>query len=115
MSGDLRALAAKVTPGRWKSWGMSVMADQDGSGNVEYAIPVASTHFRNEEGKPRTFDADWIIATQPDEILALLDERDALAVKVARVEALANALVESGSMPGRFIANDLRAALRDHQ
>lgn len=73
----LREAASQATPGRWKLWGMSVMADQDGTSNVDTAVHVASTHYRDENGKPRTWDADWIFLTQPGEVLALLDRLEA--------------------------------------
>lgn len=56
----LKDLSKKRTPGDWKLWGMSVFSDQDGSGDVDHAQIVASTYLRDENGAPRTFDADLI-------------------------------------------------------
>lgn len=68
----LRFLDAHRTPGVWKIWGMTVMADQDGSNNVGNAVLVARTALANEFGSPRTFDAD-LIATVVRFLPQLLD------------------------------------------
>lgn len=60
---ERQELLGKVTSGRWKLWGMSVLADQDGTSNVDHAVPVANT-FMLVNGKPRTFDADLIAETR---------------------------------------------------
>jgi hypothetical protein len=57
---------AAATPGVWKLWGMSVMADQDGTSNVDTAVTVAHTSYRDEHGKPRTFDASFICDAHRD-------------------------------------------------
>lgn len=59
---ELDRLYANGTQGAWKLWGMQVLADQDGTSNVDTAVPVASTFCRNEDGKPRTWDATLIAA-----------------------------------------------------
>lgn len=75
----LRERAANTTPGVWKLWGMTVMADEDGTSNVDTAVGVANTLYRDEHGKPRTWDADYIAAMQPSVGLALADVLDVIA------------------------------------
>ena len=70
---ELRKVAEAATPGVWKLWGMSVMADQDGTSNVDTAVSVAHTLYRDEHGKPRTWDAQHIATFDPPTVLALLD------------------------------------------
>lgn len=60
----LEELHGKATPGQWKLWGMVVMADQDGTANYDTAVPVAQTYYRDENGKPRTWDALLICEMQ---------------------------------------------------
>jgi hypothetical protein len=67
---EIEARIAGATPGVWKLWGMAVMADQDGTGNVDTAVDVATTHMR-VDGKPRTFDAQ-LIAHAPADLAALV-------------------------------------------
>ena len=76
---ELRHYANNATPGVWKLWGMSVMADQDGASNVDTAVAVAQTYHRDEHGKPRTWDAELIRLMQPRVALALADWLDARA------------------------------------
>lgn len=58
--------AAKATPGPWKLWSMQVLADLDGTGNVDTAVPVADTFYRDDHWLPRTFDADFIASARTD-------------------------------------------------
>jgi hypothetical protein len=62
-------LALKATQGRWKLWGMLVMADPSGTSNVDDCIDVAQTYFRDEQGKPRTWDASHIARWDPQRVL----------------------------------------------
>lgn len=59
-------LLLNITPGKWKPWGMMVLADQDGSGDVNNAVDVAQTLQLDDAGKPRTWDAKLICATQQE-------------------------------------------------
>lgn len=67
---DVEEQARKATPGVWKLWGMSVMADQDGTSNAETCTDVAHTVMLDDEGKPRTFDAQHIARHDPPRVLA---------------------------------------------
>lgn len=70
---ELRHYAENATPGVWKLWGMTVMADQGGTSNVDTAVDVARTSCRDEHGKPRTWDAEVIRLMQPRTALVLAD------------------------------------------
>lgn len=70
---EMRRNAENATPGRWKLWGMTVMADQDGTSNVNTAVDVAATFYRDEHGKPRTWDATHIASWHPAVALAVAD------------------------------------------
>ncbi len=71
-------VAAEHAPGDWKLWGMSVMADKDGSGRPEWAHAVARTSACDANGKPRTWLASHIAAFDPPTALALCAEVRAL-------------------------------------
>lgn len=62
-------LLPQTTEGVWKTWGQTVLADQDGSGDVTTALPVAYSvqAVMGEDGQPhpRVFDAEWICRAQP--------------------------------------------------
>jgi len=57
---QLLAMAEKRTPGNWGLWGMSVLASTQGSNEVSKCTPVCNTLFRDENSRPRTFDANFI-------------------------------------------------------
>ena len=82
----IRARADAATPGPWKTWGMGVLADPVGDSNLDTAIPVANTAFRDAEGRPRTNDADFIAGARLD-IPNLLAEVERLRSLLARNHA----------------------------
>ncbi len=57
-----QARAEKATPGVWKLWGMSVMADTGGDSSLDKATPVC--HTTHEAGL-RTFNASHIAWQDP--------------------------------------------------
>lgn len=60
----------KATPGSWKEWGMQVMADQDGTSNVETAVPVANVTYVTEDGPQlRTFNSRFMCLFDPVRML----------------------------------------------
>lgn len=75
---ELEATARAASPGSWKLWGMTVMADQDGSGNVDHAVGVAQALYRDVNGKPRTFDARHIATHDPAYVLADVEAKRAM-------------------------------------
>jgi hypothetical protein len=80
-------LFSNATPGEWKLWGMSVMADQDGSSEVARAKKVANTFFSDERGSPRTHDASLIAETH-NALPAMLSALRSYAELVAALEFL---------------------------
>lgn len=72
---EVEEQAQRATPGVWKLWGMSVMADQDGTSNAETAIDVAHTVMIDDDGKPRTFNAQHIARHDPPRVLAEIATR----------------------------------------
>ena len=82
----IRARADAATPAPWKLWGMSVLADPVGDSNLDTAIHVANTSYRNAQGRPRTNDADFIAGARLD-IPNLLAEVERLRSLLARNHA----------------------------
>lgn len=80
----LRRLLGEATPGTWKLWGMAVMADVDGTSDVQMAKRVASTFFQLD-GHPRTNDASLIAALR-NSASELLDELERLRAEVANTQ-----------------------------
>ncbi len=62
-----QARAEAATPGVWKLWGMSVLADTGGDSSMDKATPVC--HTTHEAGL-RTFNATHIAAQDPARTLA---------------------------------------------
>ena len=106
----LDAARAAATGGVWKLWGMDVLADQDGTSNVDTAVPVAHTSYRDENGKPRTWDADLICemhAALPD---LIADARKLRALRDA-IEGLADDYDGDFEVHGSAVAEDIRATV----
>lgn len=99
---QLDAAREAATAGRWKLWGMDVMADQDGTSNVDTATPVAHTSYRDENGKPRTFDAHLIC-----------DMHAALPLLTAALRAVLDLAdgYDTGVLDEDMVAARLRAAV----
>ena len=77
---EIQARADAATPGPWKLWGMTVMADPLGNSNVEESHDIAHT-FDPDRGL-RTFNADFIRAAREDvpKLVAALRAVDAVCV-----------------------------------
>lgn len=76
----MRANAEKAEPGRWKLWGMSVMADPKGTSNVDDCIYVADAYTPSTtDRRLHTGNADHIASWHPAVALAVADwlDRDA--------------------------------------
>jgi hypothetical protein len=71
----LRDRARKATPGVWKLWGMEVLGDVRGDGDVDHALSVCSAASPTTTDI-RTFNADYICAMQPRVAYALADWLD---------------------------------------
>lgn len=84
---ELRRLAEAATPGPWASGDPAF-----GDGRAQCIFSISSRAMgRDVQGpnlRPALFDVEFIANANPAVVLALLDERDALAAKVERVRAL---------------------------
>lgn len=61
---EIQARADAATPGPWKLWGMTVMADPLGNSNVDESHDIA--HSFDPDRGLRTFNADFIRAARED-------------------------------------------------
>ena len=61
---ELRRLHAEATPGLWKLWGGDVMADQDGTSNVDQGVFVCRPEPKMVNGHARIFNAALICEMQ---------------------------------------------------
>ena len=66
---EIEDRARKATQGKWKLWGMLVMADQDGTSNVNTTAEVAHT-YSHPAMPPRTWNATHIVHNDPSYVLA---------------------------------------------
>lgn len=80
---ELETLHEAATPGKWKTWGMSVMWDERGDSNVAHAAKVANTYYSAPNGSPRTNDADLICALRNALPALLSAARELLELKAA--------------------------------
>lgn len=73
---ELRRLLAKRTPGRWRLWGMDIMAGPEDSANYDDAVLVAVT-YSPERAKLRTFNADLMasLVNAAPELLDVYERR----------------------------------------
>lgn len=69
---ELQRIFPNTTPGKWKLWATQIMADQDGTSNVDTAKHVA------DFSAPRTWDADMCCILQRN-MPGLLADAQALA------------------------------------
>ena len=96
-------VARAATQGKWKLWGMTVMADQDGTGNVDTAVGVANTYGHDERGAPRTWNATHIARHDPARVLAECEAKRLLVARVTDVSwagyAVRDFVLESLALP----------------
>lgn len=81
---EIRARVDKATPGPWKLWAMSVMADPVGNSNFDDALLIADTH--DPHRGLRTFNAQFIACARGD-VPWLLARLDAVTALVDAAEA----------------------------
>ena len=73
----MRERAEAAEPGRWKTWGMTVMADPEGTSNVDDAICVAGAYTPStSERRLHTGNANHIASWHPAVALAVADLLD---------------------------------------
>lgn len=77
---EMREAAQKAEQGRWKLWGMTVMADPTGTSNVGDAIEVARPSTPSWcDRVPRTWNGSYICGMDPAVALAVADWLDVVA------------------------------------
>lgn len=95
---EVEASHAKTTPGKWKLWAMNVMSDVDGTNDVKTAKPICRTLFVDDEGRRRTFNADFIALAHEaaPTLCAMVQAKHAenaeLRERAAKVEGLESSL-----------------------
>jgi hypothetical protein len=76
-------VARAATQGAWKLWGMEVFADQDGTSNVQTAVPVAMGRWGGAH--PRTFNSSHIARHDPARVLADVAAKRAILAQYRNV------------------------------
>ncbi|QIG27579.1 ead/Ea22-like family protein [Leclercia adecarboxylata] len=79
----LREVAEKATPGEWKR----MMRNSDELMTTFHGIAIGNVFVELTTGKRDIFDAEFIAASNPATMLALLDELEAAERRIAELEA----------------------------
>ncbi|MEX1412232.1 ead/Ea22-like family protein [Enterobacter kobei] len=79
----LREAAEKATPGEWKR----MMRNSDELMTTFHGIAIGNVFVELTTGKRDIFDAEFIAASNPATMLALLDELEAKDKRIAELEA----------------------------
>lgn len=79
----LREAAEKATPGEWKR----MMRNSDELMTTFHGIAIGNVFVELTTGKRDIFDAEFIAASNPATMLALLDELEAAEKRIAELEA----------------------------
>ncbi|HCD6983144.1 TPA: ead/Ea22-like family protein [Enterobacter hormaechei] len=91
----LREAAEKATPGEWKR----MMRNSDELMTTFHGIAIGNVFVELTTGKRDIFDAEFIAASNPATVLALLDELEAkdstIATQQQEIRTLLNALGQS--------------------
>lgn len=101
----LREAAEKATPGEWKR----MMRNSDELMTTFHGIAIGNVFVELTTGKRDIFDAEFIAASNPATMLALLDELEAKDAKIANLTAERDALRE-GAMGDAKHSNTRAAA-----
>ncbi len=101
----MRATAQAAEPGRWKTWGMSVLADPKGTSDLDDAIPVAEHLHSPSTSSLRlhTGNVDHIASWHPAVALAVADWLDAEATA-------SDALALFSTVASEIVEYDMRGA-----
>ena len=99
---ELREAAEKATPGEWKR----MMRNSDELMTTFHGIAIGNVFVELTTGKRDIFDAEFIAASNPATMLALLDEREAAEKRIAELEA-------TQGKPVMFIDGDISSADAD--
>lgn len=87
----LREAAEKATPGEWKR----MMRNSDELMTTFHGIAIGNVFVELTTGKRDIFDAEFIAASNPATMLALLDELEAAEKRIAELES--NEIREDGN------------------
>ena len=98
----LREAAEKATPGEWKR----MMRNSDELMTTFHGIAIGNVFVELTTGKRDIFDAEFIAASNPATMLALLDELEAKDKRIAELEA-------TQGKPVMFIDGDISPADAD--
>ncbi|RTO81525.1 ead/Ea22-like family protein [Enterobacter hormaechei] len=79
----LREAAEKATPGEWKR----MMRNSDELMTTFHGIAIGNVFVELTTGKRDIFDAEFIAASNPATVLALLDELEAAEKRISELEA----------------------------
>jgi hypothetical protein len=82
----LREAAEKATPGEWKR----MMRNSDELMTTFHGIAIGNVFVELTTGKRDIFDAEFIAASNPATMLALLDELEAAEKRIAEMQSLAS-------------------------
>lgn len=107
----IEARLNNITPGQWKIWGMSVMADPVGNSNVDDAHMIART--TDPHRGLRTWNAQFI-ANAPADVAYLLTQLRARDEALGRVEAECRYL-DTLADGDKYYAKVIRAAAKGHK
>lgn len=92
----LRALAEKATPGPWvRDEGNDVSVSEDGDEGYWEWQEAGPAQFHDMRGEQAGADADFCAAANPDTVLALLDEIEALQAERERLRSIISDLQEA--------------------
>lgn len=102
----LREAAEKATPGEWKR----MMRNSDELMTTFHGIAIGNVFVELTTGKRDIFDAEFIAASNPATVLALLDELEVVNELFLRAKAL---MYKSGGTPIENSLNPIDAWLYD--
>lgn len=86
-------VARKATQGRWKLWGMQVLADPVGNSDLDDAVQVAVT---THETGLRTFNAEHIAYWDPARVLAGCEAKRKIVERYCLARTVAYEAPEKG-------------------
>ncbi|EOE4442097.1 ead/Ea22-like family protein [Enterobacter hormaechei] len=89
----LREAAEKATPGEWKR----MMRNSDELMTTFHGIAIGNVFVELTTGKRDIFDAEFIAASNPATVLALLDELEAAEKRIAEQREYYEGVIADGS------------------
>lgn len=113
---DIEDLCAKTTQGDWKSWGMTLLADQGGHSDLADAVKVADVSSPPQFDHLRTWNQDHIQYWQPRRARAFVASQRRI---VERYKGMRGIPLASSNRAGMWVALgevliDLASLWREH-